>query len=254
MTTDAAIVPLLLAPQDTYEPKYRFKQEMTYKDTNKSDVKLRLFTSEYNVKQHVVTEQVIQRTILETGDDGRPTVERVEVLKWTNNFLEWPDREPGEQASPVQGRTFVWRTKPDGKWALYDGDGDVTEKFPDLVQRLRNWRDARMPKEPVAVGATWDVDAKTFLETADMLVPEGVEGRAVFKLEKVEEGVATISFQLKMSYRMGSSNITGEQKGTWRFDIKKGRDLAFASEGTIEFDSGRTGFGTARLERTIAYR
>lgn len=250
-----AVALLLLAPGQEYELAYRFEKGMAYEDaTERGHELIRL---DGGKRQHwdVASKEVLRRTVLEVDDTGHPAVERVEVLAFVVDMKDNPEQHRiGKRELPEQGRSFVWR-RLKKRWALFDERGDVTGHYPQLVERLKNWRDARLPPEPVAVGEEWDVPVKTFLETvglpADRL--KQLEGRALFRLEKVEGDVAVISVDVRYNWRMGVGLESAILKGTWRFDVAKGRDLSVAYEGTMKIDNGRTGEGSFRMERKVTY-
>jgi hypothetical protein len=251
----AAIALLLLAPEGTHEIKLRFEKGMVYEDAATRRVKLTLTQHGKSIRFDREDDYHVRRTVLEVGTGGLPEMERVEVLKFASKTNEWPDQEPGVKENPAQGKSFVWRKKKDGgEWALYADDKDVTEEHPRLVERLLNWRAARVPGKPVAIGATWEVPAQAFLEATGQQVPPGLEGSAVYKLEEVEDGIARISFEFKSLLREQGRDLAGIQRGTWLLDVAKGRELSLESEGSMEIDGGKQGFGTFEMKRTITYR
>jgi len=252
----AALALLLLAPEGTHEIKLRFEKGMVYEDVARRRVKLTLTQHDKSIRFDREDDYHVRRTVLEVGDDGLPAMERVEVLKFATKTNEWPDEEPGVKAKAAEGKSFVWRRKKKGadEWALYAHDHDVTEDHPRLVERLLNWRAARLPGKPVAVGATWEVSAKAFLEATGQQVPPGLEGSAVYKLEEVKDGVARISFEFKSLLHEQGRDVTGVQRGIWLLDVAKGRDLELQSKGSLEIDGGKQGFGTFEMKRTITYR
>jgi hypothetical protein len=129
----------------------------------------------------------------------------------------------------------------------------VTGSHKELVDQLKNWRDARLPREPVSVGESWEVPPRDFMETAGLKVPDGLEGVATFKLEKVEGAVAEISFEFRFASRHGGRRQAGVERGRWRFDFEKGRDLSFEMKGSINVDGGRGGKGEIAMLRTVTY-
>lgn len=226
---------------------------MVYEESTFRSVKFEHWGEEHRLVWEIESQEVLRRTILEVDGTDHPKVERVEVLQFTRTIKEHPEEEAGSAEGVPKGSTFVWRRLED-RWGLFDGNGEVTGRFPSLVERLKNWRDARLPKEPVAVGGTWEVPAKTFLETVGSPPPEGVDGLGVFKLERVEGSVATIAFDIRYSYTSHGELQAAAQKGTWRFDVAKGRDLELESEGTVQSNNGRSGKGTFRTHRKVTYR
>lgn len=235
-----------------YEIAYRFEKGVSYTDRSTRVLKLDVYGGKELARFHVESEQLIRRTVIEVDDDGRPTLERVEVLANTHTTKESPEREPGVDKLASHGRSFVWR-KQRGKWGLFDDKGDVTAKHPQLVQRLRNWRDARLPGRPVAVGATWEVSAADFLTAVGQPVPPGIKGRAVFKLEAVEDGVARITLSFKATYPDGGATVVAEETGTWRFDVERGRELTLDVRGILEIDEGKMGSGKFAVKREVTY-
>jgi hypothetical protein len=178
--------------------------------------------------------------------------ERVEVKRMVITVKEAPDQEPGSKTGTPHGKTFVWK-KLRRRWGLFDAKGEVTDDYPALVKRLKNWREARLPSRAVAVGDSWEVSAATFLETVNQPIPKGVAGRAIFKLNEVKDGVASIGFLFRMTYRDGDHLFTGTQKGTWRFDIARGRDLDLEMTGQLDVDEGKSGDGRFKMKRAVTW-
>ncbi len=240
---------LLLAPEGTVELKLRFEEGMVYEETSKRQVKFRSIVEGRLSRFDKGDEVVVRRTVLAVGEDGLPVEESVEVVKSVATVNEASDDKTGSTARPSQGRTFTWR-----KGRLFEGKKDVSEEHKDIVQRLSSRGAVRLPKGPVAVGATWEVEAREFEESDGRAAPEGIEGKAVFKLEEVKDGVARISFEIKLSYSQGGRVFSNVGKGVWLFDVKSGRELRLEGEGKVEVDEARGGFGTQKTLREITYR
>jgi hypothetical protein len=236
----------------TFELAYRFEKGLSYTDRTTRTFKLDMYGGKELAQFHVESEQVIRRTVVEVDGHGRPTLERVEVLVNTHTTKKAPNEELGVKKFPSHGKSFVWR-KLKGKWGLYDAKGEVTKEHPQLVQRLRNWRDARLPGRPVAIGSTWEVAAAAFMEAVGQPVPPGVTGRALFKLEAVEDGVARISFSFKETHPDNGATVVADETGTWRFDLKRGRDLSLEARGILEIDKGDVGSGKFGMKREVTY-
>ncbi|MHC4577415.1 MAG: hypothetical protein ACYTED_08375 [Planctomycetota bacterium] len=219
----AVLLLLLLAPEETYELKYRFEKETTRRDVSEKSIKLSLFAEGKIVKFDLETHHEIERTVLEVDREGRPTIERVQVKKFTQVVNQSPEGKEGTKTFASHGKTFVWR-------------------------------DARLPPGPVKLGDTWEVAAKTFLETVGQQVPPQVEGKAVFRLEEVKEDVARIAIEFKSSWRNAGHLLAGLQQGTWLFDLKHGRDVEVRMEGNVEVDNGKGGWGKFRLRRVVTVR
>lgn len=248
-----ALLLVVCAPGEGHVLKYRFEKGMVYEDRTLRSTKFERNDAGRRLVFDVESEEVLRRTILETDRTDHPTIERVEVLTFTRTTNDHPEEEAGTVKLPSQGNTFVWR-RMEKRWRLFDKAGEVTGRHPVLVERLKNWRDARLPKKAVKVGDTWEISAKAFLETVGARVPADVEGRGVFRLEGVEGAVATIKFEYHYAWRTGGELVSAGQTGTWRFDLEKGRDLSLESEGKVKFDNGRSGSGTFRTIRTVTYR
>lgn len=246
---------LLLAPEGTVELKLRFEKGMVYEDASTSRVKLRLTEQKKLVRFDVEADILIRRTVLEVGTDGLPSAEKVEVVRFAKKVHEAPDREAATESNPAEGKTFLWRRreKEDG-YALFADDAEVTAEHPRLAERLLSWRAKRMPEKPVAIGATWEVAASEFLAATGQPVPPDLQGVAVFKLEEVKENVARISFEVKSSCREGGRDLTGVQRGTWLFDIARGREISLEAAGSMEFDRLERGDGSFKMTRTLTYR
>jgi len=234
----ALLLLLLLAPDGTHELKYRFEKGMTSEDDTTREFKLELIAGEKLVVNHLSTTQVIVREVREVGRDGRPSIERVSVKKFGREIHAAGDRKAGTETMPSEGKTFVWR-----KGKLYVESGEVTKKFPTLVSRLQNWRDARLPGKAVKAGESWEVSAKTFLETVGQAAPESVKGKAVFTLEAVKDGIAKIPFRFEGSYKDGESTLSFAQEGVWRFDVKNGRDVELTMSAKIKVTGPNQGAG-----------
>lgn len=247
------LLALLLAPEPTHELKLRFEKGMVYEEATTRRIKLRLIEQKRVAKFDVEEECLFRRTVLAVGDDGLPSEEKVEVLRFAKKIHERPDGEAGSETNPAEKKTFLWKRSGDG-YVLLSGDTDVTKEHPRLAERLLSYRAKRMPEKPVAVGATWEVPAGAFLESTGQTVPPGLEGAAVFRLEEVKEGVARVSFEVKSSYSERGRAISGVQKGTWLFDMERGRELSLEAEGAVEFDRLEAGDGSLRMTRALTYR
>lgn len=249
------LLALLLAPETTYELKLRFEKGMVCEDASTRRVKLRLIENGKLMRFDVEEDFLVRRTVLEVGADGLPSREKVEVVRFAKKTNERPDGEPGAESNQAQGKSFVWRRKDKEEgYALYAGDADVTAQNPHLVERLQSWRAKRMPEKAVAVGASWEVPAAEFLESTGQRIPEGLQGTAVFKLLEVKENLARISFEVKSSCRDQGHDLALVQRGTWVFDIARGREVSLEAEGTMEFDRLEKGDGSLRMTRLLTYR
>jgi hypothetical protein len=253
MSSSAALFLLvLLAPEQTYELKYRHEKGVTYRDAAIKSIQLTLFANARLIKFDVETQYDIERTVIEADSEG-PEVERIVVRKFVQIVRKAPEQKEGTKPFKSHGKTFVWRREKKA-WGLFDGEGDVTKKYPNLVVLLRDWRAARLPKKPVAVGDTWEVSAKTFLETVGQQVPSQVEGKATFRLAAVKDGVAKITIEYKSSWRDKKSVLGGTQNGTWHFHLKRGYDIEVRMEGDIEVDNGKGRYGKFKSHRAVTYR
>ncbi|MHC4819875.1 MAG: hypothetical protein ACYTF8_17665 [Planctomycetota bacterium] len=84
-------------------------------------------------------------------------------------------------------------------------------------------------------------------------MPPQVEGKATFRLASVQNGVAKIAIEFKSSWRDKKNVLGGTQKGTWVFDLKRGRDIEVTMEGGIEVNNGKGGYGKFRSHRAVTY-
>ena len=249
---------VLLSPGESYALRYRFTKGLAYTDSQVRGVKITSIVEGRTITQHTIRTITLKRTILGVDKTAHPTVERVKVIAFRDQVVEWPEEEKvGTKKRPCEGQTFVWR-RLETRWGLFrrgeDGKAkDVTKEHPHLLEQLKNWRDARLPAEPRRVGDGWEVDALEFLQTSGMNAPKGVRGKAFFKLEKVENGIATIPFTFRFGFSDRRTPITAAQKGTWLFDVAHGRDVAFEMKGRIEFDGGRAGTGVITMVRKVTY-
>jgi hypothetical protein len=197
---------------------------------------------------------VIRRTVAEVSADGVPSRESVEVLKAVVVVHAAPNDKTGTTERPSQGKTFELRRGKDGSCALYEGDEDVTKKHDDIVQRLRSRSALRLPPAPVAVGATWEVPARAFEESEGRIAPEGIDGKAVFKLEEVKDDVARVTFEIELSFVDHGQTVRNKAKGVWLIDVARGRELKLEGEGKLEIADARGGFGTQKMSRELTYR
>ena len=238
---------VLLAPEPV-TLRYRFEKGLVYRESIQRSAELDLLAGGKKVRSHTTSDWRLKRTVISVDREGRVTRERIEVLNATRNFIASPDKPEGVKQDPFHGRRFVWR---DG--ALHDDSGNVSSKYPRLVQHLGNWRDARLPGKPVAPGATWEVTAKKFLEAVGQTPPKDVAGRARFRLASVEGGVARIEIDFSMTYKSGPSTLGANQTGVWLFDVAKGRDLSLELSGKVEIDNGRGGSGKIATVRKLTF-
>lgn len=254
------IAALFLAAPGTVKLAYRFPKGLVYTETTKRSILLQTVVHGPTVgtlkgKSDASSVQSLRRTILEADDDGRPIAERVEVLQFVRTVRASPSgsESEGVHVDPAQGRTFVWRKKG-SQFHLYDEKGDVTDAYPRLVEQLRPWRDARLPKKPVAVGDEWNISAATFLETSGAHLPPGeIDGTASFHVDSLKDGVADITFHFDATVNGSSVTQTWKQKGTWRFDYKRGRDLELKATVDISMKGATKATGTGKIERTVTY-
>ncbi len=248
---------LLLAPPDAVRHKleYRFAKGSSYVDEQQREWWLETVGGGKVFRWRYSFPTKLRRTVVDVDKTAHPSIERVEVLRFARTVVESARAEEKEgetKAASSEGQTFVWRRLAD-RWGLFSDKGDVTEVHKQLVGHLQNWRDGLLPKEAVAAGDTWEVSATTFLETAGQPVPKGVLGRAQFKLERVEQGVATITFDFACTYEDLGHAHSGRYTGTWRFDVAKGRDVDFEAKGQIEMDGGKSGGGGVTIKRTFTW-
>ena len=264
----ALAVLLLAAPSTADEPlRYRFEKGLVYDDTTvrtfyfeftrTGDEKDRKTGKEAKPQVwDISSKEILRRTVLKTDKTAHPMIERVEVIQFDRIVKESPDpnERKGISQDPSVGRVFIWRRMKTA-WKLFDGkDQDVTERFGKLVNRLKNWRDARLSRKPVAVGEKWDVSMETFLRTSGSPPPEGITGMAVFKLDSLERGLASISFTAHGSDTAQGARRSYRMSGKWRFDASRGRDLELKSEGTFKVEGEKGGKGTMTYHRTVSYR
>ena len=91
------------------------------------------------------------------------------------------------------------------------------------------------------------------ISMAQQAVPKGIEGKATFKLESLEKGIATITFKFDHKHKDKGQLLSGTQKGTWKIDVRRGRDLSLSMTGIVEVDGGKGGAGKVRMKRTVTY-
>lgn len=255
------LLALLLAPEPTHELKLRFEKGMVYEEASTRRISLKTILPEearvegqkgvfHHDREFVY---VIRRTVVEVGADGLPARETVEVLKAVVNVHAAHNDKTGATEQPSQGKTFEWR-RSGGAFSLHEGKEDVTKQHNDIVQRLRSRSSLRLPPGPVAVGATWEVPARAFEESEGRVAPEGLDGKAVFKLEEVKDGVARVTFEIGISFLDHGQPVSNKAKGVWLIDVVRGRELKLEGEGKIEIQETRGGFGTQKTSRELTYR
>ncbi len=262
----ALFVALALAapPEDARQPavqkqapvtlKYRFQKGLALVDRTSAAFTLDMFVKGQLIQFDIENRQELKRTVVKADESGAPLIERVEVKKFIHTVRKHPKEQAGDKYYPSHGHTYVWRKKSKGDaWGLYGDKGEVTKKHPQLVAKLKNWRAARLPKEPVAIGGTWEVSAARFLRAVGQPVPKGVVGKATFRLVELKRGVARITFVFKSTYRDGDSVLEGSNKGEWRFDVARGRDLSLHMKGVVEIDKGDGGAGRFKMTREVTY-
>jgi hypothetical protein len=250
----ALLLALVLAPDAMHETKLRFEKGMVYEDAANVRVKLRLIQQQGVAKYDIEEDTLFRRTVLAVGDDGLPSEEKVEVVRFKKTIHDQPDvAEPGTKANAAEGKTFLWKRAGES-CALLEGDKDVTKDHAALADRLRSYLAKRGPGKPVEVGGTWEVPAAAFLAAAGQKVPPGVEGAATFKLEEVKDGVGRISFEAKSAYRDFGCEVAEVRKGTWLFDVARAREVSFEAEGSIEYNKLEAGDGSFKMTRTLTYR
>lgn len=257
MAASALLCLLLLAPPTArHKLAYRFEKGTTYDEETTRSFTLTLLAGPLARPRMIRyvndTDELLRRTVIDTDANGRPIQERVQVIRSTRTIKEAPDRGPGVEKGASHAKTFVWK-KLDGRWGLFDAKGEVTRRFPGLAARLQSWRDARLPAKPVAVGDRWEVSAAKFLATVGQPVPKDLKGRAVFSLLSVKQSVARIGVELRLDYRDGGHRLAGTQKGVWRFDIARGRDLSIEMKGILDVDGGKRGDGIIKMRRVVTW-
>jgi hypothetical protein len=204
---------LLLAPDQTHDLKLRFEKGMVYEVASARKVTLKAIQGESIFRLNREYQYVVRRTVVEVGEDGLPAAETVEVRKASIDVKEAPDDKTGVTELGAQGKTFAWKRKKDGEWALYDGDEDVTKTHEDVAQSLKSRSSLRLPSAPVAVGGTWELPARKFEESEGREAPEGLDGKATFKLEEVKDGVAHVTFELEFSHLDHGQTVRYKGKG-----------------------------------------
>ena len=245
--------PTVAVPAGAYLLQYRFPEGLVYDETTVRDFYLELVGEGKRVVYQIGSDESFRRTIIESSGNGPPEVERVQVVKMVRSVRQSATEEANEKVDAAQGRSFVWRKRGED-WSLYDSAGDASARFPRLADRMRNWRDARLPPKPVRPGETWEVTAKTFLETAGQPLPPELQGSARFELEEVTDGIARISFTFGYRWASGPPTdveMSADGDGVWLFDVENGRELELEMKSTIL--AGDTGKGRASQKRTVKY-
>ena len=70
----------------------------------------------------------------------------------------------------------------------------------------------------------------------------------------MKNGIAAIDFTFQRRYEEGGTAWTGTEKGTWKLDLARGRDLELEMKGTVLADGGKRGRGSFAQRRTVTYR
>ena len=244
---------LLLAPEEAWDLKYKFTKGMSYEDVQTRVFELEVTEAGRRFVWHNLRNIHMRRTILEVDDTAHPKSERVHVIAYNLDVKASPkDEELGIKREPSEGKTFIWK-RLKKRWGLFDDTGEVTVSYRALVEHLKNWRDQRLPKKPIALGKSWEIPPKKFLQTAGLKVPPDVKGVARFKLQKVVRGIATIPFELRYQFTDSNRQLNVEQKGVWEFDAKRGRDLSFTVDGSLLINNGDSGKGKIVMRRKVTY-
>jgi len=243
------------ADAKTHKLAYSFRKGDEYVDSTKRAVKLEIIQGKSLAVFDIRSKEVLVRKILETRK-GKPEIENVVVREFTRETKKHPEQaEIGEKKSGAIGRTFVWRRVNDERWGLFGRRAEETNRFRPVVERLKNWRDARLPDEPVAVGGSWKVPIKEYLSTVGQEIPEGATGNIEFKLASVDgDGVAKITFGGVWTYMQPGTRVVVTQKGEWIFDTRKGRDLKISATGEIDMSGAEEGKGTLSMERVVEWK
>jgi len=245
---------LLFAPEKTYKIEYRFRKGDEYLDSTTRLFKMELIQGKSLVSFHIESTETMKRQIQEVKD-GRPDIERVTIKDFTREVKKSPvQKEVGAVKNKAIGAIFIWRRVGE-RWGLFGQRSELTERHPDIVNRLKNWRDARLPKKPVKIGDTWKVSAKDFLEASGQPVPPNTAGDIEFKLAAVDkDGVGKIEFRGMWMYRTQDSKFVVEQTGTWMFDTVRGRDLSLTSTGNLDISGGQEGKGALEMKRVVTWK
>ena len=113
-----------------------------------------------------------------------------------------------------------------------DRAGKILDRRSDLPEINPGIGDlcTPLPSGPAKIGALWSTPDEVKVKTEEGLVKR-IEIRHLYKLEKVQTGVATISVESQVlspvhDPRVQSQIINRLQKGTIRFDIDAGRLLS----------------------------
>ncbi|MHC4953133.1 MAG: hypothetical protein ACYTGZ_04530 [Planctomycetota bacterium] len=250
---------LLLAPEKAdskkaYKLEYSFRKGDEYKDETTRSFKMEKIQGKSLATWDVSSKEVFERKVMETKEN-RPDIERIIVRDFTREVRKSPmQKEVGKITNGAVGATFVWRRVGE-RWGLFGQRSELTDRHPEIVNRLKNWRDARLPVRPVKIGETWSVDAKTFRETAGQPVPPGTAGSIDFTLKAVDKnGVATIEFKGTWAYRTPGSRYVVKQTGKWLFDAKRGRDLEFSTKGKLDITGADEGSGDLAMKRVVTWK
>ncbi|MEM8883626.1 MAG: hypothetical protein AAGD14_06150 [Planctomycetota bacterium] len=249
-------VVLLLFPQaeKAHTFAYKFNKDDQYKDTKTSEFVLEFRQGPSVVSFEVDTKEVMRRTVLEVKK-GRPTIERVDVLDFTTNIKKHPEQNKiGEQKEKSVGGRYVWRRIGNVRWGLFSRREEVTIRHRAIVNRLKNWKDKRLPSKPIKVGDTWEVDILDYLALSDQQVPPGSKGTIEYKLKSVDDGIATIVFSGVWSYLEAEARTVVTQQGTWKFDLKRGRDLSIEATADLSMTGAREGAGRFKSKRVVEWK
>ncbi len=251
----ACLLLLQTADTKTYKLEYRFRKGDEYTDSTTRLIKLEIIRGKSLAVFDIRSKEVLVRKV-EDADKGKPLIENVVVKEFTRETKKHPEQDQlGEETSGAIGRTFVWRRVNDERWGLFGRRAEETARFKPVVERLKNWRDSRLPKTAVKVGETWKIPIKDFLSTTGQTIPKGAEGNIEFKLEGVDDkGVGKITFGGVWTYSDPGARVIVTQKGSWLFDIKRGRDLEIKATGKIDMTGDQEGKGTLKMERMVKWK
>ncbi|MBI4564244.1 MAG: hypothetical protein HY716_06085 [Planctomycetes bacterium] len=188
---------------------------------------------------------LLQKSLLKVKDEvlevtGREpaALERKILEGWReekNPFAE----EPVRTKMTLEGKSVTLKKK--GEQTVVEGGdgagGDELKKhrlqLPAFVKGL--------PKEAVAVGATWDTPERDMLDelSAEAQGVEWTAAKVKAKLSEVSGSnaakIAIIVYDIEISGKMGeSATMKGKAKATARLELATGRLLSIAVEGHVE--------------------
>ena len=198
-----------------------------------------------------VLEPMIDRTIMKARSDGKPWI------VWDSRSTQKVPTRFQTVAKNIGKPTVRVRYKPDGEVeevVTAPGSDEAKERTKRPVKRNgKKEKDlnadkssyaflVRLPDQPVQIGDSWADDFVVQVSAQPTLarkLKKDIDIRRIYKLQKVENGIAEIAFDtfVKKPIRdpiIEAQLISRSLSGTVKFELKRGIILDWASAGSGE--------------------